>query len=78
MTGLADVDGFNISVQMCVWPCFPPLVSSGQPCQHLTKAYVFLVNFTFILFQDDAERGATRRKPSSVKTRSFDLEMTLK
>ena len=25
MTGLADVDGFQISIHACVWPCFLPL-----------------------------------------------------
>ena len=26
MTGLADVDGFKISIQVCMWPGFPPLM----------------------------------------------------
>ena len=26
MTSLADVDGFKLFVQVCVWPRFPPLV----------------------------------------------------
>ena len=25
MTGVADVDGFKISIQVCAWPRFPPL-----------------------------------------------------
>ena len=27
MTGLADVDGFKISIQVCMWPRFPPLTT---------------------------------------------------
>ena len=27
MTGVADVDGFELFIQVCVWPCFPPLVN---------------------------------------------------
>ena len=26
MTGLADVDGFQLFIQVCVWPRFPLLV----------------------------------------------------
>ena len=29
MTGLADVDGFQISIQVCVWPRFPPLITDS-------------------------------------------------
>ena len=28
MNGLADVDGFKICIQVCVWLGFPPLVNS--------------------------------------------------
>ena len=34
MTGLADVDGFKISIQVCVWPRFPPL---GNICMLCTE-----------------------------------------
>ena len=25
MTGLADVDGFYLFIQVCMWPRFPPM-----------------------------------------------------
>ena len=28
MAGLADVDGFELFIQVCVWPRFPPLLIS--------------------------------------------------
>ena len=29
MTGLADIDGFKIFIQVCVWLGFPPLITLG-------------------------------------------------
>ena len=38
MTGLADVDGFKISIQVCMWPRFPPLTPRALwKCSCLVK-----------------------------------------
>ena len=37
MTGLADVDGFYLFIQVCVWPRFPPL-TTGRNCTPLSQS----------------------------------------
>ena len=36
MNGLADVDGFKICIQVCVWPRFPPFLKIQQSLRDFT------------------------------------------
>ena len=45
MTGLADVDGFLLFTQVCMWPRFPPLMK--HLWENLNVRELYLEKITF-------------------------------
>ena len=42
MTGLADVDGFKICMQVCVWLGFPPVSMEGIASTQVSQVWLII------------------------------------
>ena len=51
MTALADVDGIKISIQVCVWLCFPPLQSQAT-LKHKSITLALRLLYTLVTYSD--------------------------
>ena len=59
MTGLADLDGFQIIIQVCVWLGFPPLTMVDR--WSLLHHFLFMDVFALLVFSFEHQNVITNK-----------------
>ena len=78
MTDLADVDGLTIFIQLCVWPCFPPLFfcrKTYRPWEdnHTDLKSVWFIGQQYLFIDKQSKYKKTITSRGGSRT-SMDLE----